>query len=496
MIGRPARVGPVLPALLPALLLAGVAWQAQAWAQAQSEALDGAGIRLSSTETEIFLGDSVVIDVQSVGLLEPLDTAPLFSDADLLRETAGTRIAVVDGKVVDVRTRHMEFLPRREGLARFGPLSGESGRGTVRSGLIEVRVKPLVETVWEPDANDYRLSLTVSRADPHIHALVTIDLELRHRHPIADERIALPGFDGLDTLDVYAARRPPLESLDPIDRDARPWRRVQWRWLAWPNRSGTIEIAPAHWQGTLIRSRTARADFRSRSETVRLQVAPASTDGADWWLPARNVRLSDAWSKDPTTLSAGDEIVRTLTLMADDVPASQLPAIVPLASRSLSSEPLGVTRDQALVDGRISATAEYRFRLTARSPVPVFLDTVRVPWWDTVTGQAREAIVPARRVNIGLPDRADLLADAALEGGVPERWSLRLRSIAARLPASDALGAGLALVLAAGLLGTVFGPGIGRVRRRPSGSVDGDPGRRRARSNRADPGRPSSLPPA
>jgi len=475
-------------------ILIGGLWLVLFGGTARAQTLDGEGIRLVGTETAIFLGDSVVIDVQAAGLLEPLDTAPLFADADLLRETVGTRIAVIDGKVMEVHTRHMEFVPRREGTIRFGPLSGETGRGTVRSNTLNVLVEPLVVTDWQPGPDDYRMALTVSRTEPYIHALITIDLELRHRHPIVDERITLPDFDGLDTLTVYAARRTRLDARDAEDASdpgEQPWRRVRWRWLAWPTRSGAVDIPGAHWQGTMIRSRTARAAIDGGTESVRLEVAPAAMDAEDWWLPARNVRLDDAWSTDPTTLSAGDEIVRTLTLEADDVLASQLPVVRPLASRSLSSVPLGVTREQTLIDGRIRAKAEYRFRLTARSPVPVFLDTVRVPWWDTGRALASEAIVPARRVNIGLPDRADLLASSALDGGVLERWSLRLRSIGARLPTSDLLAGGLTLVLGAGICWTTIGPWARCARRVRS--------RRRATGRetpaKREPARWSSLPP-
>ena len=74
--------------------------------------------------------------------------------------------------------------------------------------------------------------------------------------------------------------------------------------------------------------------------------------------------------------------------------------------------------------------------MIAQSPIPVFLDTVRVPWYDTVTASAREAIIPARRINVGLPDRADLLASLALDGNWFDRMLLRLEgsSTARSLP--------------------------------------------------------------
>ena len=123
---------------------------------------------------------------------------------------------------------------------------------------------------------------------------------------------------------------------------------------------------------------------------------------------------------------------RTITLTASDVLASHLPTIEPLESRTITSTAIEQTRDQTLTDGHIEATATFKFRLVAQSPVPVFLDTVRVPWYDPEESASREAIIPARRINIGLPERADLLAELALNEQWLDTQLLELRSAASR----------------------------------------------------------------
>ena len=81
------------------------------------------------------------------------------------------------------------------------------------------------------------------------------------------------------------------------------------------------------------------------------------------------------------------------------------------------------SRNQELSNGSVKATATFTYRMVAQSPIPVFLDTVRVPWFHTLENTPREAIIPARRINVGLPDRADLLADIALK----DNWGARLK---------------------------------------------------------------------
>ena len=129
------------------------------------------------------------------------------------------------------------------------------------------------------------------------------------------------------------------------------------------------------------------------------------------------------------SVSAGDEVIRTITVIADGALSQQIPDIAPLPSRAFSSVLIGKNREQSLIGNKIVSKAEFQFRMTAQSPIPVFLDTVRVPWWNTVEQKMSEAIIPARRINIGLPERADVLANLALRGSFWDRSVLKIKSL-------------------------------------------------------------------
>ncbi|MGQ7843168.1 hypothetical protein ACUNV4_01740 [Granulosicoccus sp. 3-233] len=406
-------------------------------------------ITLLGSLEPVYLGDSVIIELEAVGLDDPVDITPLLQETELLRETMGTRITVVSGQVVEMKSRRMELLPRREGRLILGPLQAGSVTDFVQSNIITIDVQTPTESQWQADADDLQINVSLRTADgsvqlgahdddpvpvPTIQALVgqhiIADIELRHRHPIADERISLPDFDGFDVLEQFVERR----TIDTL-ADQTSWRLTAWRYHLFAQRSGRQVLDPVGWTGTVIRSRTQRADFDRQSSPYTLQIQPA-VDSSHWWLPASSVNLDDSWSSDPRELTAGDEILRTITLDARDVLANHLPDIMPPESRALTTTLIGQSRSQRLVGEHIVATAVFDYRMIAQSPIPVFLDTVRVPWYDTTSHSARQAIIPARRINVGLPDRADLLASLALEGNVLDRLLLRLEGsgIARSLP--------------------------------------------------------------
>ncbi len=442
------------------------------------------GITLSSDSETLYFGDTLVIEMEAVGVLDSVDVSVLFRDADLLRETTGTRIAVIEERVVEVKLRRMEFLPRRQGNIVFGPLHGESIAGYVTSNTLSIDVLPATNVQWQPDSDDLQVAVTLSDGSmdgsmdagkevsataytAYIGQRIIADIQLRHRHPIADEEITLPDFDGFDVLPEYEQRRtidmsrgaPVTKDVDPSlpndtlsesepfvtsntsannaattaesPDDNQGWRLISWRYHLFAQRSGQLEIAPVGWRGEAIRSRTQRAQFSQQTKAIRLNVKPALAS-IKWWLPTSDVSLSDSWSKDARELTAGDEVIRTITLDARDVLASHLPDVKPLESRAISSTLIGQSRKQTLIGNHIKATATFTFRLVAQSPIPVFLDTVRVQWYDTSQSELREAIIPARRINVGLPDRADLLAEIALGERWQDKLVLQVRSAASQ----------------------------------------------------------------
>lgn len=408
------------------------------------------GITLTTDNDSVYLGDTVVIEMEAVGILDNVDITALFKEADLLRETTGTRIAVVEERVVEVKLRRMEFLPRREGQIVFGPLQGEAATGVIVSNSLDINVLPATNEQWQPAEDDLQISVIFSNGgandesadnastdkpapySAYIGQRIIVDIELRHQHPIADEQLSLPDFDGFDVLTEYELRRTVEQvpvAADESSEASERWRVISWRYHLFAQRSGTLTFKPLTWRGLVIRSRTQRAEFLKQTEPQVLQIKPALPD-TNWWLPSTAVSLSDSWSQDALDLSAGDEVFRTITLRARDVLASHLPDVDMLESRAISSTLVEQSRTQQLLGDHITATATFRYRLVAQSPIPVFLDTVRVPWYDTSKSIARESIIPARRINVGLPDRADLLAELALNDGWLERMTLELRTVA------------------------------------------------------------------
>ena len=416
---------------------------------ARAATISSPSISLRLESDRIVSGDTVVLEIESVGLDAPIDLGPLRDIAAIGRETYGTRIAVIEGKVVEVKLRRIEIVPRETGLVIVGPLSA----GAVSSNSQSVTVLAEPPPDWSPGPDDLQLVMRVSKADPHVQEEVILDIELAHRHPLVADEMPVPDLSGLDAVPVHEERR----TLD----EKAGLRRIAWRYLVWPRRSGALVIPGVSASGEMQKSRLERGAFSVATPPLHLSVRPAAVDSGGWWLPARGLTLSEEWSQEVQGLNAGDEIVRTITVRAAGVRAVQIPDLAMPPARALAITPLGSERKQRITPQGMQAEAIFRFRVRALSPIPVFPDTIRLPWFDTEAGMARESILPARRINVGIPDRDALLLQAVEERTMIGRLAAWLRvTTAPGMMAATSLG----LLLAAAGLG--LGNRIGMLRQR------------------------------
>lgn len=374
-------------------------------------------IKITLEDQQVYSGDSIVLEIESTGLLDPIDVSVLEKDLRFERETVGTLIQVLGGKVVEIALRRMEFTPIRTGSIILGPLQS----GETLSNSVPISVLPNRRVEWIPDENELQLHVAVSNTQPLVHQQIVLSVEMIHRYNVSEEKISLPSMTGFTVRPVFEAKRTFLD-------ESKDWRKIAWQYLLFPDRAGTLSMGEFGWQGTLTKSRSERSGFERKSETVNIEVLPAELRSDDWWLPAGSVSIEDKWSSEVTEIRAGDELTRTITISATDVLAGQIPIPTILPSRAIVQTLINEKRSESVeLSGNaafMNSVAVFDYRLKAQSPIPVFLDTVRIPWWNTNTGEHKEAILPARRINVGLPDRADILKELALQDSGLNRWQL------------------------------------------------------------------------
>lgn len=184
-------------------------------------------------------------------------------------------------------------------------------------------------------------------------------------------------------------------------RDGVRYRVVERRYAIFPQKEGQFSLQPVRFEGQ-ARNNDGQLTFLRDNATlfdVPVKGVPAQFSG-DTWLPARNLELSESGLRDNQTLTAGQNLTRTLNLQADGLPSEALPPFpdaVPDGIRAYPETPERTTTpgNDGLASQLIQTSA-----LVPVQPGELLLPELRIPWWDTETDTERVAVIPARTLTV------------------------------------------------------------------------------------------------
>ena len=146
-----------------------------------------------------------------------------------------------------------------------------------------------------------------------------------------------------------------------------------------------------------------------QSEAVELQVEPVPAAYRDGhWLPARDVKLAEKWSKDPLDLLPNEPVTRTITLTAQGLTASQLPEMQELLPDGFRQYPDQPELENRKTAGGITGVRQQKNAIIPARPGEYTLPEISLPWWSTETQALEYAVLPERRVQVtaAAPDAA------------------------------------------------------------------------------------------
>ena len=230
-----------------------------------------------------------------------------------------------------------------------------------------------------------------------------------------------------------------------------------------------MTISPARFEGRVLRDGriSGRRVFESDPLTIAVEPIPAPPDEYRdaAWLPAREVEISEEWSREFDELTAGEPVSRNITVAALGQLETQIPATEPPETPGINVYPDRPALNRRVVADGIVGIRTDQYAMIGSQAGEVVLPAVELPWFDVDDEEWRVARLPEQTVTI-LPG-----ADAAQPVEVVEPEADRTAqdgSRAARLLAADRYAAGrgmdpdaarLVVVVTAQARGTGTGPG-------------------------------------
>lgn len=384
-----------------------------------------AAFTASTDRTQLAAGDSVQLTLQSdrSGSSQP-DLAPLKKDFDILGQSTSNSLQIINGSMSSQRQVRLVLAPRRSGLVEVPQLKwdGEASAaialnvaangagGSAASGNGTGAPTEGVAHVF--------LTTSLDSLQPYVQSAVSLKVQLYSDKKLYQASLDLPG--NADLL----VRRLGEDVTTQETRNGRPYQVITRHYLLVPQRSGEIAL-----DGPVLNAQVADVNkgqvdpilerlfgqlqiegglngtrpLRLRGDALKLVAQPRPPAGRSGdWLPAQQLTLDEAWRPADQVIAVGEPLTRQLRLAAVGQSASQLPDLVALTTvpQGLKAHAEEAKLSDELQDGHVVGQREQDITLLADQPGRYQLPELRLAWWDVVSNQRREAVLPAVTVEV------------------------------------------------------------------------------------------------
>ncbi len=354
-----------------------------------------AAVRAQVDRPSVDLNESfmleVIIDTNTD--LEP-DLTVLDDDFHVGQVSQLSNTSIFNGEIRRSRTWTIALMPKRTGMVEIPPIAiGAEKSAPVRINVNEPSNAP-------PGEADVFVTSEVDQAEAYVQAQILYRIKVYRAVATRQPSLREPTISGVEALVELAGDEKSYEAV--LNGKAY---NVNERVIAiYPQESGEIAISPARFEARVLRGGriTGRKVFESDSHTVNVLPIPAPPDNYPnaFWLPARDVTLSEEWSREPDRIDAGEPVTRRVTISALGQIETQIPAIEPP-----DIDGMNVYADKPELGRRIEADGirgirQDQYALIGVTGGDIQLPALEVPWWDIAAGTWRMATLPSRTVSV------------------------------------------------------------------------------------------------
>jgi len=322
--------------------------------------------------------------------------------------------SIINGQIRRSRTWSIALMAKSVGRQEIPAIT----IGNESSSPISITIN---EPANEPPGEaDVFITSEVDQTEAYVQSQVLYRFKVYRAVATRQEGRRDPEFTGVEVLVERAGDERSYEAI----LNGKAYNVIERVLAIYPQSSGEISISPARFEARVLRNGriTGRKVFESESHTITVLPIPAPP--ADYpdaaWLPARDVRLGEEWSREPGEIAAGEPVTRKVTISVLGQIETQIPALEPPVvegmnvyadkpdlSRLFEAEGIrGVRREQYAMIGFRGGLVE----------VPA----VEVPWWDIETREWRVARLPSRTIRVEAPETIVVAPPVAEQESAPE----------------------------------------------------------------------------
>ena len=355
----------------------------------------------------------LIVETDKASSRESPDWHVLDANFDVLGTSQSQQTSIINMRTTS-RIRWVATLaPKRTGVLTIPPIRV----GVHQSDPVQLTVSEPTRASEPNDSRDIFLEAEVDSHAPHLQGQVLLTLRLVSAVSVQEGRLDEP------EIDWGIVERVGKDVSYESTRNGRRYQITERRYVITPQKSGAHVISPVLFSGMVQDGRTRGMLFEElfgnqpgrlggdlfqtsrsihrRSPKILLTVKDLPSDlNGRFWLPAKELTLTETWSTDTETLQMGDPLTRTVVIRAKGQRGEQLPELT-LPTQAIVKVYPDKAKTQTDFDGTwVLGSREEKYVLVPTQPGKVTLPAIHVPWWNIETARWEDARLPARTLTV------------------------------------------------------------------------------------------------
>ncbi|MGI9201199.1 MAG: BatD family protein [Woeseiaceae bacterium] len=354
-----------------------------------------AGVTASIDRADIELNESFTLEITSDSNIEMQpDIAVLENDFHVGQSNQLSNTTIMNGQIRRSKTWSYVLMPKRAGQIVIPAISvgGESSNPLI--------VDVTAPTYSPPGEAEVFITTEVDFEESYVQAQILLTTKIYRAVAVRQPALRNSIVTGAEVLVELAGDDRNYEAVI----NGTPYSVLERVHAIYPQESGEIELSPARFEARVLRNGriTGRKVYESESLTVTvLPTPPPPVDYPDAvWLPARDLQLTEDWSRDNSEVKAGEPLTRHVTVGALGQLETQIPVIDPPSAEGMNVYPDKPELGRIIEPGGIRGVRKDQYALIGVAPGTVVLPALELPWWNVGTGEWEVATLPERTIEV------------------------------------------------------------------------------------------------
>lgn len=342
--------------------------------------------------------------------LNKIDLSSIETHFNIINQSNQTSFSMINGRTESNQTLTLILAPKAIGSALISPLT----LGKQSSKPIKIKVIKALPAASTLSDQSVIVESETDLAEVMTGAQLIYTYRVIYRVQLNGADITAPQFDGAEVIQLE-------DKNYHRNINGKNYNVSEKRYAVFFGQAGEVTLPGQRLTALLTGSqrrgfgfdpfaRGKELQLESKPITIKVLAAPSintsntsdtqatRTRQSNIWLPAKDIQIADSWSDDVHTISLGEPVTRSISVLARGLPSALLPEVIGKDVDGINSYPEKPELINQEYTGGIASKRTDTYAIVPTQVGTFTLPAINLEWWNTQTNRLELATLPERTI--------------------------------------------------------------------------------------------------